>query len=96
MARIDGQPLIDEEKEKAKIAWENKVLSYLMPIVGVIAMIVGIVGFILTINHNTGIAIFLVLLAALGLGGIILGLLTFFKERKNKKSRKDKKEPEQE
>lgn len=96
MARIDGQPLIDEEKEKAKIAWENKVLSYLMPIVGVIAMIVGIVGFILTINHNTGIAIFLVLLAALGLGGIILGLLTFFKERKNKKGRKEKKEPEQE
>ena len=96
MARIDGQPLIDEEKEKAKIAWENKVLSYLMPIVGVIAVIVGIVGFILTINHNTGIAIFLVLLAALGLGGIILGLLTFFKERKNKKGRKEKKEPEQE
>ena len=96
MARIDGQPLIDEEKEKAKIAWENKVLSYLMPIVGVIAMIVGIVGFILTINHNTGIAIFLILLAALGLGGIILGLLTFFKERKNKKGRKEKKEPEQE
>ena len=96
MARIDGQPLIDEEKEKAKIAWENKVLSYLMPIVGVIAMIVGIVGFVLTINHNTGIAIFLVLLAALGLGGVILGLLTFFKERKNKKGRKEKKEPEQE
>ena len=96
MARIDGQPLIDEEKEKAKIAWENKVLSYLMPIVGVIAMIVGIVGFVLTINHNTGIAIFLVLLAALGLGDVILGLLTFFKERKNKKGRKEKKEPEQE
>ena len=96
MARIDGQPLIDEEKEKAKIAWENKVLSYLMPIVGVIAMIVGIVGFVLTINHNTGIAIFLILLAALGLGGVILGLLTFFKERKNKKGRKEKKEPEQE
>lgn len=96
MAKIDGQPLVDEEKEKAKIEWENKVLSYLMPIVGVLAVIVGIVGFVLTVNYNTGIAIFLILLAALGLGGIILGVLTFLKERKNKKGRKEKKEPEQE
>ena len=93
MARIDGQPLIDEEKEKARIEWENKVLSYLMPIVGVIAFIVGLVGFILVINYNTGIAVFLILLATLGLGGMTYGVIAFLKKRFNK-GPKQKKEPD--
>ena len=94
MSRRDGTPLIDEEKEKAKIEWENKVLSYLMPIVGLVAFVVGLVGFILVVNQNIGIAIFLIILAVLGLGGIAYGVLAFLKKRQ-KKLHKEVKEPDQ-
>ena len=41
MARSDFRetPLVDEEKEKAKIEWENNVLFILMPSVGLIAFL---------------------------------------------------------
>ena len=94
MSRRDGLPLIDEEKEKAKIEWENKVLSYLMPIVGLVAFVIGLVGFILVVNQNIGIAIFLMILAVLGLGGIAYGVLAFIKKRQ-KKLHKEDKEPDQ-
>ena len=95
MSRIDGQPLIDEEKEKPKIEWENKILSYLMPGVGLVALIFGAIGFALTIGHNVGIAVFLIILAVLGLGGIAYGVVAFLKKRKNKGQNKEKKEPDQ-
>ena len=48
----DG-PLVDEEKEKPRIEWENKVLFILMPSVGLIAFIIGLLGFILVLgSHN--------------------------------------------
>ena len=94
MSRRDGLPLIDEEKEKAKIEWENKVLSYLMPIVGLVAFIVGLVGFILVVGQNVGVAVFLMILAVLGLGGIAYGVLAFLKKRQNK-LRKEVKESDQ-
>ena len=95
MSRRDGLPLIDEEKEKAKIEWENKVLSYLMPIVGLVAFIVGLVGFILVVGQNVGVAVFLMILAVLGLGGIAYGVVVFLKKRQ-RKFRKEPKEPDQE
>ncbi len=94
MSRRDGKPLIDEEKEKAKIEWENKVLSILMPSVGLVAFIVGLVGFILVVGQNVGVAVFLMILAVLGLGGIAYGVLAFLKKRLNK-LRKEVKEPDQ-
>ena len=94
MSRIDGQPLIDEEKEKAKIEWENKVLAILMPAVGIVAFVVGLLGFILVINQNIGVAIFLIILAVLGLGGIAYGAIAFIK-KKQKKLHKEVKEPDQ-
>ena len=94
MSRIDGTPLIDEEKEKAKIEWENKVLSILMPSVGLVAFIVGLVGFILVVGQNVGVAVFLMILAVLGLGGIAYGVLAFLEKRQNK-LRKEVKEPDQ-
>ena len=94
MARIDGQPLIDEEKEKARIEWENKVLYYLMPIVGAIAFVVGVVGFVLVVNYNIGIAVFLILLATLGLGGIAYGVIGLIKKLQGKRQ-KEQKEPDQ-
>ena len=95
MSRRDGKPLIDEEKEKAKIEWENKVLFYLMPIVGIVAFAVGLVGFILVVGQNVGVAVFLMILAVLGLGGIAYGVLAFLKKRQ-KKLHKEVKEPDQE
>ncbi len=94
MSRIDGQPLIDEEKEKAKIEWENKVLAILMPAVGIVAFVVGLLGFILVVNQNIGVAIFLIILAVLGLGGIAYGAFAFIK-KKQKKLHKEVKEPDQ-
>ena len=94
MSRIDGQPLIDEEKEKPKIEWENKILSYLMPGVGLVALIFGAIGFALTISNNVGIAVFLIILAVLGLGGIAYGAIAFIK-KKQKKLHKEVKEPDQ-
>ena len=94
MSRRDGKPLIDEEKEKAKIEWENKVLSILMPSVGLVAFIVGLVGFILVVGQNVGVAVFLMILAVLGLGGIAYGVLAFLKKRLSK-LRKEVKEPDQ-
>ena len=93
MSSRDGLPLIDEEKEKAKIEWENKVLYYLMPIVGAIAFALGLVGFILVIGQNVGVAVFLMILAVLGLGGIAYGVLAFLKKRQ-KKLHKEEKQPD--
>ena len=94
MSRVEGKPLYDEEKERASIEWENKVLAYLMPIVGIIAFIVGLVGFILIINDNIGVAIFSIVLAVLGLGGIAYGVVVFLKKR-YKKFHKEPREPDQ-
>ena len=94
MSRIDGTPLIDEEKEKAKIEWENKVLAVLMPAVGLVALIIGLVGFILAVGQNIGIAIFLIILAVLGMGGIAYGVIAFIKKRQ-KKLHKEVREPDQ-
>lgn len=88
----NNRPMVDEEKEKKAIAWENKILSVLMPSVGLIAFILGLVGFILVIQKNTGVAVFLILLAALGLGGVTYGVVDFIKRRNQKRAKKEEKE----
>ena len=95
MARRDG-PLYDEEKEKAAIEWENKVLFYLMPSVGLVAFIIGLVGFILAIQspNAVGAAVFLIILAVLGLGGIAYGVVMFLKKQKDKR-KVERKEPDE-
>ena len=85
-------PLIDEEKEKKAVAWENKVLSILMPSVGLVAFIVGLVGTILVISKNVRVGIFLIILTLLGIGGITYGVLAFLKRRSNK-AKPEEKEP---
>ena len=89
MGRHDNRPYYDEEKEKKAIKWENDVLFYLMPSVGLTAFILGLVGFILTIAVNPGIGVFLLILALLGLGGIAYGVVQFLKRRANR-PRKEK------
>lgn len=89
-----NEPLIDEEKEKAAIEWENKVLSYLMPSVGLAAFVIGLLGFILLINSNIGLAIFLLIIALLGAGGIAYGVVVFIKKRRAK-LKKEEVEPDE-
>ncbi|MBP5574700.1 MAG: hypothetical protein J6X50_03025 [Bacilli bacterium] len=85
----------DEQKEKEAIALENKMLSILLPTVGAIAFIIGLVGFILTVNEKVGAAVFLMIIAVLGLGGIGYGIFLIIKAQRNK-FRKPVSEPSQE
>ena len=66
--------LTPEQQEKKDIEMENKMLNVLMPSVGGAAFILGLVGFILTITVNVAIAIFLLIVAILGAGGIAYGV----------------------
>lgn len=83
--------LTPEQKEQKEIELENKILSILLPSVGLVAFIIGFVGFILTVSapNAIGTAIFLLLLALLGAGGIAYGILAFLKYRRNKYRKKE-------
>ena len=76
--------LTPEQQEKLAIEWENKVLRILLPSVGGCAFIIGLLGFILAIQKDVPIAVFLLILAIFGLGGIAYGVyhLIFKKWRK--------------
>lgn len=84
----------ETEQEKKAIAWENKMLSIFMPAVGLVAFIIGIVGFSLIVTKNAGVGAFLIILAILGLAGIAYGVIDFVK-RRNNRYKKEKKEPDQ-
>ena len=84
--------LTPEEQEKKDIEWENKVLAILLPLVGGIALIMGVLGCILTISENTGIAVFLLIVAVLGAFGVAYGVVQLFKKR-NKKYHKEETVP---
>ena len=86
-----------EEQEQQMIAFENKLINYVLPAVGLAAFIIGLVGFILTISNNVGVAIFLLVLALLGAGAVAYGVLQYLKARKQKLFKEEKepsKEPE--
>ncbi len=94
MEKEEKNKLTPEQQEKKDIELENKILSILLPSVGLTAFIIGLVGFILTIGspNGVGIAIFLLILALLGAGGIAYGVLAFLKARR-KKYRKEESVP---
>ena len=100
MARHEREtPLVDEEKEKAAIEWENKVLFILMPSVGLVAFILGLVGFILSLgsdkSNKVPVAIFLLILALLGIGGMAYGVVQFLKKRKAGAPKEEKESSEE-
>lgn len=76
--------LTPEQQEKKAIETENKFLKVLLPGVGGIAFIFGLVGFILTISSNVGVAIFLLILALIGAGGVAYGVYLIIMKRKKK------------
>lgn len=83
MEKKKNSNLTPEQQEKLEIEKENKILKVLMPAVGGAAFILGLVGFILTITVNVAIAIFLLIVAILGAGGIAYGVYhLILKQRK--------------
>ena len=84
MENKKSNKLTNEQKEKKQIEFENKLIDILLPTVGLVAFILGLIGFILTIGNNVGVGIFLLFLCLLGAGGIAYGVIKFLKWRKNK------------
>ena len=69
-----------EKQEQLAIAKENKFLSILLPVVGIIAMALGIPGFVLTLGQgNNGVTVFYMILAVLGVGLLVIGILMIIK-----------------
>ena len=82
-----------EQKEQRAIYIENKILSFLLPITGVAAFILGLVGFILTLNAGqVGITVFYIILTLLGLAGSLYGVLLIVRLKKPDFLKRKKKE----
>ena len=72
-----------EIKEQKIVEKENKLLRFLLPIVGGIAFILGLLGFILTIGEGKpGITVFYIILFVLGLLGVLYGVLLIIRKKK--------------
>ena len=96
MAKSEGQIQFEKKlKEQKDTAFENKLLAFLMPGVGLIAFVVGLTGFILVSSSgDMPIMMFLLFLFVLGMGGMVYGLIQLIK--KFRKSRtKEVKEPDE-
>ena len=82
-----------EQKEQRTIYIENKILSFLLPITGVIALILGLMGLILTAPAGqVGITVFYIILLALGLAGTLYGVLLIIRLKKPDFLKRKKKE----
>ena len=82
-----------EQKEQKSIYIENKILSFLLPITGVIALILGLMGLILTASAGqVGITVFYIILLALGLAGTLYGVLLIIRLKKPDFLKRKKKE----
>ena len=73
-----------EQKEKKEIEMENKLIDIILPSTSLAAFLIGLVGFIVSISSDVGAAIFLLILALLGGGGIAYGVLVYLKWRRAK------------
>lgn len=89
----DKKALDNEQKEQRAIYLENKILSFLLPITSVIALIVGLLGFILTLPAGqAGITVFYIILFLLGLAGSLYGALLIVRLKKPDFLKRKKKE----
>lgn len=77
-----------EKKEQEAIAKERKALNFLVPFTGLIAMILGGVGIYFTLtDDNRNIFIFSIVLASLGLIGVVVGIISNIKSKKPKEKK---------
>lgn len=80
---FDQKQLEKEEKEQKIAEKENQILRFLLPIVGAIAFILGLLGFILTLGQgNTGVTVFYIILFVFGLVGVLYGVLLIIRKKK--------------
>ena len=72
-----------EIKEQKAVERENKILRFLLPIVGAVAFILGLLGFILTVGDGKpGITVFCIILFISGLVGVLYGVLLIIRKKK--------------
>ena len=72
-----------EIKEQKAVERENKLLRFLLPIVGAIAYILGLLGLILTVGEGKpGITVFYIFLFTSGLVGVLYGVLLIIRKKK--------------
>ena len=78
------QELSEKEiKEQKAVERENKLLRFLLPIVGAVAFLLGLLGFILTIGQgNVGVTVFYIILFIFGLVGVLYGVLLIIRKKK--------------
>ena len=97
MAKSEGQLEFERRlKEQKMIELENKLLAFGMPIVGLIAFILGLTGFVLVIDSgNIPIIISLIVLFLLGIGGMAYGLVQLIKKIKAKHQKESEEESEE-
>ena len=70
-------------KEQEAIEKENGILRVLLPIVGAIAFVLGLLGFILTVSEGKpGITVFYIILFLAGLLGVLYGVLLIIRKKK--------------
>ena len=82
-----------EQKEQRAIYIENKILSFLLPITGIVALILGVMGLILTINAGQiGITVFYIVLSLIGFLGAIYGIVLLIRLKKPDFLKRKKKE----
>ena len=95
MKKEDREELDRIKAEEEAIRKENRLLAFLLPSVGGAAFILGLVGFILTINSGLiGVVIFYAILFILGVLGILYGLLMIVRIKKPEFLKKKKNQEE--
>lgn len=94
--KVNNNELTEKEIKEQKIAEkENQILRFLVPIVGAVAFILGLLGFILTINDGKpGITVFYIILFVFGLFGVLYGVLLLIRRKKPEFLKKKKAEKE--
>ena len=85
---------LTEQEEQEIIKKENKILTFLLPAVGALLFIFGLLGCILSIGTNVGVGVILLIFAIIGAGGIAYGVYKFIMYRKNR-FKKEEVEPSQ-
>ena len=83
--KANNNPELTEKeiKEQKAIERENKLLRFLLPVVGAIAFILGLLGFILTLGQgNTGVTVFYIILFVFGLAGVLYGVVLLIRKKK--------------
>ncbi len=92
--KVKNNELTEKEiKEQKIIEKENKIIKFLVPIVGAIAFVLGLLGFILTLGRgNNAVTVFYIVLFVLGLLGGLYGVFLLIRKKNPNFLRKKKEE----